>query len=84
MQKLMAKRGIFRGPLWGCGTIRAQHALRQSFLFTDTHAMLQPEIKIPSVAKLFDASGKLTDETTRQYIQKFLEAFLRWIARFSG
>jgi chromate reductase, NAD(P)H dehydrogenase (quinone) len=46
--------------------------------------MLQPEIKIPSVAKLFDASGKLTDETTRQYIQKFLEAFLRWIARFSS
>jgi hypothetical protein len=37
--------------------------------------MLQPEIKIPSVAKLFDAAGKLTDETTRQYIQKFLEAF---------
>lgn len=66
------------------GTIRAQHALRQSFVFTDTHAMLQPEIKIPSVAKLFDASGKLTDETTRQYIQKFLEAFLRWIARFSS
>ena len=66
------------------GTIRAQHALRQSFVFTDTHAMLQPEIKIPSVAKLFDASGKLTDETTRQYIQKFLEAFLRWIARFKN
>ena len=66
------------------GTISAQHALRQSFVFTDTHAMLQPEIKIPSVAKLFDASGKLTDETTRQYIQKFLEAFLRWIARFSN
>jgi chromate reductase, NAD(P)H dehydrogenase (quinone) len=66
------------------GTIRAQHALRQSFVFTDAHPMLQPEIKIPSVAKLFDASGKLTDQTTRQYIQKFLEAFLRWIARFNS
>src|SRR6266550_8728497 len=64
------------------GTIRAQHSLRQSFVFTDTHAMLQPEIKIPSVAKLFDASGKLTDESTRQHVRKFLEAFLRWIARF--
>jgi chromate reductase, NAD(P)H dehydrogenase (quinone) len=66
------------------GTIRAQHALRQSFVFTDTYAMLQPEIKIPSVAKLFDASGNLTDETTRQYIQRFLEAFLPWIARFKN
>ena len=66
------------------GTIRAQHSLRQSFVFTETHAMLQPEIKIPSVAKLFDASGKLTDENTRQHIQKFLEAFVAWIARFKS
>jgi hypothetical protein len=36
------------------------------------------------VAKRFDDSLRLTDETTRQYIQKFLEAFLRWIARFSS
>lgn len=64
------------------GTIRAQHALRQSFVFTETHAMLQPEIKIPSAAPLFDASGNLTDETTRQYIKKFLDAFVVWIGRF--
>jgi len=66
------------------GTIRAQHALRQSFVFTETHAMLQPEIKIPSAAPLFDASGKLTDETTRQYIKKFLDAFADWIGRFKN
>ena len=64
------------------GTIRAQHALRQSFVFTETHAMLQPEIKIPSAAALFDSSAKLTDETTRQYVKKFLESFAVWIARF--
>ena len=64
------------------GTIRAQRALRQSFVFTDTLAMLQPEIKIFSAAKLFDALGKLTDENTLQHIQKFLEAFFQWIARF--
>jgi len=66
------------------GTIRAQHSLRQSFVFTETHAMLQPEIKIPSAAPLFDASGKLTDETTRQYIKKFLDAFVIWIGRFKN
>ena len=64
------------------GTIRAQHALRQSFVFTETYAMLQPEIKIPSAAPLFDASGKLADETTRQYVKRFLEAFTAWIKRF--
>jgi chromate reductase len=64
------------------GTIRCQHALRQSFVFTETYAMLQPEIKIPSAAALFDASAKLTDENTRQYIKKFLETFAKWIGRF--
>jgi chromate reductase, NAD(P)H dehydrogenase (quinone) len=64
------------------GTIRAQHALRQSFVFTETYVLVQPEIKIPSAAPLFDAAAKLTDETTRQYLKKFLEAFALWIARF--
>ncbi len=60
----------------------AQHALRQSFVFTETHVMSQPEIKIPAAAPLFDASGKLTDENTRQHVKKFLEAFAVWIGRF--
>lgn len=64
------------------GTIRAQHALRQSFVFTDTPVMSQPEIKIPSVAPLFDASLRLADENTRQHLKKFLDAFVVWIGRF--
>jgi chromate reductase len=62
------------------GTIRAQHALRQSFVFTDTYVMAQPEIKIPSAAQLFDEAGNLIDESTRQHLAKFFEAFARWIA----
>jgi chromate reductase len=83
------KSALNRKPaaIMGCspglgGTIRAQHALRQSFVFTDTYVMCQPEIKIPSAAPLFDASAKLVDENSRQYVQKFLEAFAHWIARF--
>ena len=64
------------------GTIRAQHALRQSFVFTETYVMVQPEIKNPSAAPLFDSSGKLTDENTRQHIKIFLESFAVWVARF--
>lgn len=66
------------------GTIRAQHALRQTFVFTETHAMLQPEIKIPSAAPLFDPSGKLIDEKTREHLRKFLDAFAAWIERFKS
>jgi hypothetical protein len=44
--------------------------------------MQQPEIKIPSAAPLFDASGRLTDENTRQHVKKFVEAFVVWVGRF--
>ena len=64
------------------GTIRAQHALRQSFVFTETHVMSQPEIKLPSATPLFDPSGRLTDENTRQHLKKFLDAFALWVKRF--
>ena len=66
------------------GTIRAQHALRQTFVFTETYVMLQPEIKIPSAAPLFDSSGRLTDDNTRQHLKKFLEAFVVWVQRFKS
>jgi chromate reductase len=83
------KSALNRKPaaIMGCspglgGTIRAQHALRQTFVFTETHVMSQPEIKIPSAAPLLDSTAKLTDETTRQYVKKFLEALVIWIGRF--
>src|SRR5438046_9172127 len=63
------------------GTIRAQHALRQTFVFTETHVMSQPEIKIPSAAPPFDCTAKLTDETTRQDVTKFRDAWLSWRGR---
>jgi chromate reductase len=83
------KSALNRKPaaIMGCsqglgGTIRAQHALRQSFVFTETYVMVQPEIKLPSVAALFDAGRRLADEKTRQHIKKFLEALVVWIRRF--
>jgi chromate reductase len=66
------------------GTIRAQHALRQSFVFTDTYVMSQPEIKIPSATSLFDGSSNLIDDNSRQHVKKFLEAFAQWIDRFTS
>jgi chromate reductase, NAD(P)H dehydrogenase (quinone) len=61
------------------GTIRAQLALRQSFLFTDTFALLQPEVLIPRCADRFDVSGKLTDKSTRDLIARQMNKFAVWI-----
>jgi hypothetical protein len=61
-----------------------QHALRQTFVFTETYVMLQPEIKIPSAGPLFDPSGRLIDENPRQDLKKLLEAFVVWIGRLKS
>jgi chromate reductase len=64
------------------GTARAQSALRQSFVFTDTPAMLQPEFLLARAREKFDDEGRLTDATSRQYLGRFLESFADWIGRF--
>lgn len=65
------------------GGMRAQLHLRQSFVFTDTPAMLRPEVIVPKAAERFDESGRLIDETTRKFIASFLVDFSRWVRRFS-
>ena len=65
------------------GGMRAQLHLRQSFVFTETPAMLRPEVIVPKAAERFDDSGRLTDEATRKFIASFLVDFSRWVRRFS-
>jgi len=64
------------------GTARAQLALRQSFLFTNTPVLLRPEVLVNRATEKFDADGNLTDEKTREYVGKLLEALRDWAGRF--
>ena len=68
------------GALSGFG---ANHHLRQSLVFVNVPAMQQPEAYIGNAAKVFDNSGKLTDESTREHLQKFIDAFAQWVVRNS-
>jgi len=66
------------------GTARAQLQLRQSFVFTQTYALLQPEVLIPRAPEKFNAEGRLTDEPTRQRVRALLEALADWTRRLRG
>jgi len=59
----------------------ANHHLRQSMVFLNVPMMPQPEAYIGNAASLFDAQGKLINESTREFLQKFLQAFAQWIER---
>ena len=65
------------------GTARAQSQLRQSFVFTNTLVLLQPELLVGRAQDKFDAAGRLTDDTTRKFLALFLEAFAQWIGRMA-
>jgi chromate reductase len=62
------------------GAFGSNHHLRQSMVFLNVPMMQQPEAYIGGADKLFDASGKLTNDSTRQFVQNFMQAFADWIA----
>jgi chromate reductase len=74
--------GIVSAATGISGGMRAQYHLRQILVFTNSPAMLQPEVIIPRAQERFDAAGTLTDAGTRELLGKFGAALVTWIARF--
>ena len=66
------------GAIGGFG---ANHHLRQSLVFIDMPALQQPEAYIGNAASLFDEKGALVNDSTRDFMQKYLQAFAQWIER---
>lgn len=60
------------------GTVRAQLALRQVFVFTESYALLKPELMIPNAPQYFDADGRLVDEQERKRVAALVEALVAW------
>jgi chromate reductase len=61
------------------GGFGANHHLRQSLVLLNVPAMAQPETYIGGADKLFDASGKLVNVGTREFLQGFMQAYDAWI-----
>ena len=61
------------------GTARAQYHLRQILVAQNMPVVNQPEVMISNATERFDQTGKLTDESTRQHIQKLLAALVQLV-----
>jgi len=64
------------GAIGGFG---ANHHLRQSLVFLNVPAMQQPEAYVGNAANLFDDSGNLSNDSTRGFMTKFMQAFAAWV-----
>ena len=65
------------------GAFGANHHLRQSLVFVNVPAMPQPEAYIGNAQQLFDDSGKLSKEDTREFLRDFMAAFEKWVIAHS-
>lgn len=63
------------------GTVRSQYHLRQVLLFADMRLLNGPDVMLAHADSLFDASGRLVDERSRDAVRQLLAALAREIAR---
>jgi len=63
------------------GAFGSNHHLRQSLVFLDMPCMQQPEAYVGHANTLFSHDGKLTNDATREFFGKFMQAFAAWIER---
>ena len=71
-----AVMSVSPGAIGGFG---ANHHLRQSLVFLNVPAMAQPEAYIGGAADLFDDAGKVKNDATRAFFQKFIDAYAAWV-----
>jgi chromate reductase len=65
------------------GGFAANHHLRQSLVFLNVPTMPQPEAYIGGAGQLFDPKDNITDEATQGFLEKFMNSFAAWVAKYS-
>ncbi len=71
-----AVMSVSPGAIGGFGS---NHHLRQSLVFLDIPAMQQPEAYVGNAANLFDESGRLANDSIREFVKKFIETYAAWV-----
>jgi chromate reductase len=74
--------GLVSATTSSSGGMRAQYHLRQILVYTNSAAMLQPEVILPRAHERFDADGHLVDVPTCVLLTRFGVELATWIKRF--
>jgi chromate reductase len=66
------------GAIGGFG---ANHHLRQALVFLNMPTLQQPEAYVGGADKLFNQDGRLINDSTREFLRKFMQAYAAWLER---
>ncbi|MBS0577395.1 MAG: NAD(P)H-dependent oxidoreductase [Proteobacteria bacterium] len=64
------------------GTAIAQSHLRDSLHFLDVPTLGQPEVYFQFRDGTISPEGEIGDDATRQFLQRFVDAYAAWVDRF--
>jgi chromate reductase, NAD(P)H dehydrogenase (quinone) len=66
------------------GSVRGQMILRQTLMYCNMFAVNDPQVLVGNAVKKFDATGRLTDEKTRKFVQQLLEELQKFTLRLQA
>lgn len=79
-KKPAAVVSVSPGAVGGFG---ANHHLRQCLVFLNMPVLQQPEAYIGDAAKLFNESGDISLNSTREFVTKLLQAYSEFLGHFT-
>lgn len=72
---------VISASISAIGGFGANHHLRQTFVFLDMPILQQPECYIGNVDKILGNKGEITNASTKEFLEKFINAFAEWVGK---
>ncbi len=75
---------VIGASIGAIGTAIAQHHLRSSLAYLDVPTLGQPEVYLHFHDDIVAADGTITNDSTRGFLQRFVDAYAAWVGRFAA
>jgi chromate reductase, NAD(P)H dehydrogenase (quinone) len=76
--------GVIGASGGGPGTSMAQQHLRNILAYLDMPTLGQPEAYIQVKEGFFDGAGNLANDSTRKFLQNWMDRYVAWVKRHSS
>jgi chromate reductase, NAD(P)H dehydrogenase (quinone) len=75
--------GVIGASIGAPGASMAQQHLRNVLAYLDVPALAQPEVFVQVADGMFDERGDVTRADTKQFLQSWMDRYVKWIALFA-